>query len=181
MSNQNTNELSHHGIIGQKWGVRRYQNKDGSLTPAGRRREAKLDRQMAKQAHKYNELKRKKLTGDNQENKPKTVKEMSDAELQAKINRLRNEQTLASLQPKYVSKGRRIYESTRDDVIVPAAKDAGKRLLTDYLTKVGKDVLDLNPKADPTAKLKKDVETLQLQKRKVEIEDYFNNRNKKKN
>lgn len=30
--------LSHHGIKGQKWGVRRFQNPDGSLTPEGRRR-----------------------------------------------------------------------------------------------------------------------------------------------
>lgn len=30
-------ELYHHGVQGQKWGVRRYQNKDGSLTPEGRR------------------------------------------------------------------------------------------------------------------------------------------------
>lgn len=32
------NELYHHGILGQKWGVRRYQNKDGTLTDAGKRR-----------------------------------------------------------------------------------------------------------------------------------------------
>ena len=32
------NELYHHGIKGMKWGVRRYQNKDGSLTPAGKKR-----------------------------------------------------------------------------------------------------------------------------------------------
>jgi hypothetical protein len=32
------NELYHHGILGQKWGVRRYQNEDGSYTPAGRKR-----------------------------------------------------------------------------------------------------------------------------------------------
>ena len=31
-------ELYHHGIKGQKWGVRRFQNEDGSLTPAGKKR-----------------------------------------------------------------------------------------------------------------------------------------------
>lgn len=30
--------LQHHGILGMKWGVRRFQNKDGSLTPAGKKR-----------------------------------------------------------------------------------------------------------------------------------------------
>lgn len=32
------NELYHYGMKGMKWGVRRYQNKDGSLTPAGKKR-----------------------------------------------------------------------------------------------------------------------------------------------
>ena len=31
-------ELRHHGIKGMKWGVRRFQNKDGSLTPSGKKR-----------------------------------------------------------------------------------------------------------------------------------------------
>ena len=32
------NDIYHHGIKGQKWGIRRFQNPDGSLTPEGRRR-----------------------------------------------------------------------------------------------------------------------------------------------
>lgn len=33
--------LVHHGILGQRWGVRRFQNPDGSLTKAGKKRYAK--------------------------------------------------------------------------------------------------------------------------------------------
>lgn len=35
--------LAHHGILGQKWGIRRFQNKDGTLTAEGKRRYGKLD------------------------------------------------------------------------------------------------------------------------------------------
>ena len=40
------NELEHAGIKGMKWGVRRFQNKDGTLTDAGKKRYAKLQSQL---------------------------------------------------------------------------------------------------------------------------------------
>ena len=46
------NDLQHHGIKGQKWGVRRFQNSNGELTPAGKRRYRKeaadIERKLAK-------------------------------------------------------------------------------------------------------------------------------------
>lgn len=38
MYNEYSTELCHHGILGQRWGVRRFQNKDGSVTAAGAKR-----------------------------------------------------------------------------------------------------------------------------------------------
>ena len=45
-------ELYHYGVKGQKWGVRRYQNRDGSLTSAGRKRQAKLEYDAERKAAK---------------------------------------------------------------------------------------------------------------------------------
>ena len=53
----NTNELYHFGIKGMKWGIRRYQNEDGSLTPAGKKHygnmsDDKLQKSLYKQVKK---------------------------------------------------------------------------------------------------------------------------------
>jgi len=39
--------IKHHGILGQRWGIRRYQNPDGSLTPRGQARRDKIDNKWA--------------------------------------------------------------------------------------------------------------------------------------
>lgn len=48
-----TNELYHFGIKGQKWGVRRYQNEDGTLTSAGKKRYDYSDKQRRQDARLY--------------------------------------------------------------------------------------------------------------------------------
>ena len=49
-------ELYHWGVKGQKWGVRRYQNKDGSLTPAGKKRAAKNEQLRKSEADRYKRM-----------------------------------------------------------------------------------------------------------------------------
>ena len=68
----NSNELTHHGILGMHWGVRRYQNKDGSLTAAGRKRVDKLDSEYQRLTGK--KLTKKKSSADvkKTESKPKS-------------------------------------------------------------------------------------------------------------
>jgi hypothetical protein len=52
-SDEDISVLKHHGILGMKWGVRRYQNEDGSLTPEGERRYYKNEKgEYKKRSHK---------------------------------------------------------------------------------------------------------------------------------
>lgn len=53
------NELAHWGIKGMRWGIRRYQNKDGSLTPAGKKR---YNEEMERAENERKELNRKQRT-----------------------------------------------------------------------------------------------------------------------
>lgn len=52
MNELEQNYLEHHGILGQKWGIRRYQNHDGSLTDAGRKRYGIEGERTAKQTQR---------------------------------------------------------------------------------------------------------------------------------
>lgn len=45
-------ELIHYGVLGMKWGIRRYTNADGSLTDAGKKREARLSEKTRKLVRK---------------------------------------------------------------------------------------------------------------------------------
>ena len=85
------NSLYHHGIKGQKWGVRRFQKKDGSLTPAGRKRYDD-DGPSQKKQKEYKVPKNKSLHRLKIEEKYK-AKGMSEKEAeQAAAKRIRGEQ-----------------------------------------------------------------------------------------
>lgn len=124
-----SDELCHYGIRGMRWGIRRYQNSDGSLTTAGR------NRYSTGKHHSIFTRKKttSKVTTKPAEEKPKqkSVSEMSDTELNAFLNRKRLEQQyyqlMATPQKKSaVTKGKELVgkalENAAQDTLTQIAK-----------------------------------------------------------
>ena len=101
-------ELYHWGVKGMKWGVRRYQNKDGSLTPAGQKRKKEPSADKKERISRKQDLKNRRT--------------MSDAELKKKIERLKLEKEFKSLTNEDIRPGKTFVK----DVM----SSAGKKTLT---------------------------------------------------
>lgn len=156
MINYEEEYLAHHGTKGQRWGVRRFQNSDGSLTAAGKLRysvdnggrsiskkvdpksaaklkkrqikeDAKLERLKIKEAAKNEKLEKKKSQISNKE----YVKTLSDEKLKAINNRDIAENTWLKNHPEKKTVGRYI----ADDLLKPAFEKAMKEQVNNYVNK----------------------------------------------
>lgn len=132
------NELTHHGVKGQKWGVIRTPKQLGHPELNKKKTEPKkLSKKELKKKAKAEALA-----------KSNSYKEMSDDELKRAIERARNEDTYRSLRPQKVSPGKTFVKSIAADVLAPALKSAGRDFvetaLKKYTKELFKDAVDPN-------------------------------------
>lgn len=108
--------LAHYGILGMKWGVRRYQNKDGTLTADGKIQYSRTKTPKQKAAAKKAAAAKKKTAEEKkdvpeQQEKPRDVSSMSDDEIRQFLNRRDLEKRyLDAVTPKTVEKGQSVVE-----------------------------------------------------------------------
>lgn len=109
-----TSELYHHGIKGQRWGVRRYRNEDGSLTKAGRKR---YNRELKRQAREKRRYEKRSLSY------------MSDDELSKRVRRLE-----MSKRYKDLSRDTSSYQRGRQETVATVAAISGIVATTGAIT-----------------------------------------------
>ena len=90
-------ELAHYGILGMHWGIRRYQNPDGTLTPAGKKRVAKLRYIEAKKEAKAAKKRAKILSNPNENYINKNLEQFSDDEIRKALKRLDMKRSLETM------------------------------------------------------------------------------------
>ncbi|WP_337937557.1 hypothetical protein [Anaerotignum faecicola] len=127
------NHLSHHGIKGQRWGVRRFQFKDGKLSIAGRKRYAEDGTEIKENSNnKKSGKSKKKGSAPNEPTQKKDVKKMSDQEIRDAISRakLENEykQYFGSPEQEHkVSAGRQFVNQAAKKILLEPAIDAAAK------------------------------------------------------
>ena len=128
-------ELMHYGVPGMKWGVRR--------TPAqlGRKKTSSSRFLLGKKKSKNKAKTKSESSKEETAPKKKSVKEMSDDELNSAIRRMQLEQTYASLSPKQVSRGKAVATRILNNVVLPAAEDVGRQMVKTALTRAGNKTL----------------------------------------
>lgn len=118
---ESTNDIWHYGIKGQKWGIRRYQNSDGTLTASGKRRQKKEEKRQAKEARKQAKQVDKEIRQE-RAYASKNRRSLSDEELVSRVKRLEQERKLKNLTDEDVATGRTAVKSF--------LKETGRRVLT---------------------------------------------------